>query len=192
MLASVLTFRFLVTRRRTSSRGESDLHSGRPRALRQAERRPRSFSCKQLFFEMELGDDPLEDGFALEDLYLCLEIIFGRVRTTFVGGGAHVAHVEEILIEILNLQGGTSLVDRCLRKREQERGEEAQESDQNQGAFVTPEDVPVFEQQAGAGFLDDVARMAPRCIAAAPAAWSRHSFVFAGRGRGLPRAVGFP
>src|ERR1017187_4370639 len=61
---------------------------------------------RQLFLQMELGDDPLEDGFALQDLYLCLEIILGWVRTGFISGGADVAHVEEILIEILNLQGG--------------------------------------------------------------------------------------
>ena len=89
MLASVLTFRFLVTRRRTSSRGESGLHWGRPRALRQAERRPRSFSARQLLFEMELGDHPLEDRFALEDLDLCLEIVLGRGRTPSTRGGAH-------------------------------------------------------------------------------------------------------
>ena len=89
--------------------------------------------------------------------------IFACVWRSYSGGyeppplavGLIVAHVEEILIEILNLQRGTSLVDRCLRKREQERGEETQESNQNQRAFVTPEDIQIFEQQAGAGLLDD-------------------------------------
>ena len=120
MLASVLTFRFFVTSRRTSSRGESDFHCGQTQGVAPGGEAAAVLLLQQLFFEMELGDNPLEDGFALEDFCLRLEIVLGRVRTTSVGGGAHLAHVEEILIDTLNFQRGTRLVDRRLRKREQD------------------------------------------------------------------------
>jgi hypothetical protein len=41
-------------------------------------------------------------------------------REPFTCRGAHVAHVQEILIEALDFERRTSLVERCLRKREQQ------------------------------------------------------------------------
>ena len=106
--------------------------------------------------EVEFGDDLREDGFALEDIDLGLEVGFERVRAAFIGGRAHIAHVEEVLIEVLDLKGGAGLVDGRLGKREQERGEEAEAGDEDERAFTTAEHVPVLEQQAGALVVHDI------------------------------------
>ena len=95
-----------------------------------------------------------EDGFALEDIDLGLEVGFERVGGGFIGGGVHVAHVEEVLVEVLDLNGGAGLVDGRLGKGEEDGGEEAEAGDEDERAFAAAEHVPVLEQQAGALVID--------------------------------------
>ena len=83
----------------------------------------------------------------MQNLGLRVEIGSGCVGASVIRSGAYVTHVQEILVEVLNLNGCPSLVNWRLRKREQQGGEEAQESNQNQGTFATPKDLQVFEQQ---------------------------------------------
>src|SRR5258708_8338443 len=109
---------------------------------------------KQLFFKIHLRRHPFEEGFALEYPGLRLKIGSGHVRRPVICGRAHVPRVQEIFIEVLDLNGSPSLVNWCLRKREQQGGQQAQENNQNQGTFATPEDLQIFGQQAGAWLLE--------------------------------------
>ena len=102
----------------------------------------------QLRGEVQVGDDLFQNGLALQNADLGLDVESGLLRGPFiVGGGVHVTHVEEVLIHVLDFQGGSRLVHRRLNEREQHPGQKAQAGDQEQAAFVAPEHVPVFEQQ---------------------------------------------
>ena len=130
--------------------------------------------------EVELGDDLFEDGFALQNADLGLEVESGRLRGPFIGGGVHVAHVEEVFVEVLDLDGGARLVDGRLGEREQHPGEKAQAGHQDQGTFAAPEHVPVLEQQAGGLAVQYNGRRHFEVRRAAPADWPRRSCAVAG------------
>ena len=77
---------------------------------------------------------------------------FGGVGTAaaFVDFGG-LAHVHEVVVEVLDFDGGFGLVDGGLGEGDEEADDGAEEGDDGPGGFVEAEDAPIFEEAAGFG-----------------------------------------
>ena len=76
------------------------------------------------------------------------------------GNGVDLFRVHEILVEALDFEGGAGLVDGGLGEGDEDGEEEADEGEEEDCAFAAAEDVPVFEEAAGGGVLDELAGVA--------------------------------
>ena len=62
-----------------------------------------------------------------------------------------LAHVHEVVVEVLDFDGGFGLVDGGLGEGDEEAEDGAEDGEDEPGGFVEAEDAPIFEEAAGFG-----------------------------------------
>ncbi len=100
-----------------------------------------------------LFDGALNEGAALEDLDLGLDVDLGVVAVAAGVGRVDVLHVHEVVVEALDLEGGAGLVDGGLGEGEEDAGDEAEDGDEDDGAAAALDDAPVLEEASGGGLV---------------------------------------
>ena len=100
----------------------------------------------RFFVFQQLAGRPAQDGSALQDFDLCLDVELGIVRAGRRHGRVDVLQVQEVLVESLNFQRGARLVHAWLGQRDQVADDATEDQQYDHRQLMAADHLPVLQQ----------------------------------------------